>query len=286
MDLSIIIVSWNVREKLKENLEAIFSSRGGINYEVIVVDNNSQDGTADMVYKDFPRVKLVANDKNLGFARANNQAIRIAGGRYILLLNPDMKIFPDTFVDLLGWLENHPKADVTSVKLIDEAGEIVRHVRKFPNVWNQLAVILKIPHFFPSVLNGYILKKFDYSQDSIVDSVRGGFFVINSKIVDKIGLLDERFFLWFEEVDYCRRVKENGGEVWYCSAVECLDYVGQSFKQISSLKKQKYFRDSMLKYFAKWQPTWQNRLLKIFWPIGLFSAWLAGIFKLKSKAKT
>ena len=83
MDLSIIIVSWNVREKLRQNLEAIFASRGGVNYEVIVVDNNSQDGTADMIYKNFPRVKLIANDKNLGFARANNQGIRIASGRYV-----------------------------------------------------------------------------------------------------------------------------------------------------------------------------------------------------------
>ncbi len=286
MDLSIIIVSWNVREKLKENLQAIFDSRGGINYEVIVVDNNSQDGTANMVYNNFPRVKLIANKENFGFARANNQAIRIAGGRYILLLNPDMKIFPDTFIDLLGWLENHPQASVTGVKLISQSSDIIKHVRKYPTVWNQLVVILKLPHLFPLLLNGYILNKFDYSHDSIVDSIRGGFFVIKSETIDKVGLLDERFFLWFEEVDYCRRVRESGGEVWYCSAVECLDYVGQSFKQVSGMKKQKYFRNSMLEYFKKWHPTWQYKLLKLTWSIGLFLTWLGTIFKIKSKAKT
>jgi GT2 family glycosyltransferase len=294
MDVSIVIVSWNVREKLKENLLVLFKSEGDISFEIFVVDNNSHDGTAEMVKNKFSEVKLIVNKENLGFAKANNQAIKQAQGEFILLLNPDMRVLPDTLSNMVKWMRENKQASVASCRLIDERGSIIKHVRRFPTVWDQLAIILKLPHIFPSVLNKYLRVDFDYSKPAKADSVRGGFFMIRlrqcfgGQVRNALPapLLDERYFLWFEEIDFCRQVYKNGGEVWYAPAAECVDYVGQSFKQLPRGKAQRYFRDSMLKYFKKWHPAWQYRLLKAIWPIGMFITRAGEKARLKSKANT
>lgn len=285
MDLSIIIVSWNVREKLKDNLRALFGSKN-VSFEVFVADNNSADGTVDMVKKCYPQVRLIANQENLGFARANNQALRLAAGKYILLLNPDMRVFDDTLSNMISWMNWNEQAWVAGCKLVDEHGGLIRHVRRFPELADQLAIILKLPHFMPALLNRYLRRDFNYSKSSPVDSLRGGFFLIRREALEKVGRLDERFFLWFEEVDYCRRVKQAGGEVWYSAAAECIDLVGQSFKQLDRLKAQKYFRDSMLKYIKKWHSASAYWLLKLAWPVGLAITRLGERLKIKSRART
>jgi len=286
MDLSIIIVSWSVREKLRENLTALFKSEGDFNFEVFVVDNNSADGTAETIKKEFPGVKLIANKENLGFARANNQAIKYSTGRYILLLNPDMRVFGDTLDNMIGWMDDYKQASVAGCHLIDETGKTIRHVRNFPKLSDQLAIVLKLPHLFPSVLNKYLRSDFDYDRPAKVDSVRGGFFMVRSEAMGEIGLLDERFFVWFEEVDYSKRAANAGYEVWYTNAAECIDYVGQSFQQLKRGRAQRYFRDSMLKYFKKWHPAWQFRVLRLAWPIGIFITFVGNIFRLRPRTKT
>ncbi len=285
MDISIIIVSWNVKEKLKDNLRALYESQN-INFEIFVVDNNSADGTVDMVKKYYPQVKLISNQENLGFAKANNQAIKQAGGRYILLLNPDMRVFDDTLSNMFSWMNAHEDAWVVGCRLLDESARVIKQVRRFPTLEDQLAVILKIPHIFPGVLDKYLRNDFDYFKSNSVDSIRGGFFMVRSEVIKKVGLLDERFFLWFEEVDYCRRVKAAGGEIWYMPTAECIDLMGQSFKQVNLAVKQKYFRDSMLKYFKKWRPAYEYWILKMAWPIGMLIATAGERLKIKSKTKT
>jgi GT2 family glycosyltransferase len=284
--LSIIIVSWNVKEKLMENLAALYESAVDFDFEVFLVDNNSADGTALMVENDFPQTKLIANPDNYGFAKANNQAIKLAIGQYILLLNPDMRIFPDTLSNMVKWMDNKKTAFVAGCHLVDENNRTILHVRRFPEITDQLAIVLKLPHLFPNILNGYLRTDFDYSKEAKVDSVRGGFFMIRKSTIEKIGILDERFFVWFEEVDFCKRVKDKGGEVWYTPAARCIDHVGASFQQVAVSKKQMYFRESMLKYFMKWHPFWQLALLYLFWPIGFVIAWIVERLKIQGKAKT
>jgi GT2 family glycosyltransferase len=275
MDLSVIIVSWKVKEKLQANLEALFNSQGDFSYEVLVVDNNSEDGTVEMIKNNFPQVKLIANLENLGFAKANNQAMKQAGGNYILLLNPDMLVNPDTLDKALTWAKNNQQATVSSCRLIDEKGKTIKHVRNFPSLFDQLMIVLKVPHFLPFVLNKYLFSNFNYDKDAKVDSVRGAFFLINKKVWSEISgtnlpLLDERYFIWFEEVDFCKQVYQNGGEVWYSPDATCLDYVGASFGQIKVNTKQKYFQESMLKYFQKWHSFLEMMILKLFWQIVTF----------------
>lgn len=279
MDLSIIIVSWNVRDRLRDCLSRIFSSRNDFDFEVFVVDNNSADGTAEMVRQNFPQVRLIANADNLGFAKANNQAFRQSSGRYILLLNPDTLPDENTFDGLVRWLDNNAQADIAGARLLNEKGEVLRHVRRFPTLFDQAMVVLKVPHFFPSVLDDYLRRGFDYERAQKVDSVRGGFMAMRrsslSKIIgeerlEKGEVLDERYFLWFEEVDLCRTAREVGAEVWYTPAVSCVDFVGQSFSQVPRSATQRYFRASMLSYFKKWHPAWQVFILRMVWPIGIF----------------
>lgn len=272
MELSVIIVSWKVREKLKANLNALFNSQGDFKFEVFVVDNNSEDGSVEMINQEFPAVILIANQDNLGFAAANNQAIKKATGKFVLLLNPDMQVATDTLEKVLNWAVNNPQATVTGCKLISESGEIVKQVRRFPKLYDQLAVTLKLPHIFPAIINNYLCFDFDYEKAAKVDSIRGAFFLINRDRYEKISgrnlpLLDERYFIWFEEVDFCREVYKLGGEVWYTPAASCIDYVGQSFKQVKLKRKQQYVGDSLVKYFAKWEPKWQSQFLKIIWKL-------------------
>jgi len=275
MDLSVVIVSWNVRDKLKDNLQALFASRVDFSFEVFVVDNNSNDGSASMVSEFFPQVKLIVNKENLGFAKANNQAIKESSGEFILLLNPDMKVESDTLARSLSWTKLNNQAVVSGFKLVDGQGSVIKQVRRFPRLFDQLMIVLKLPHIFPGILDNYLLPDFNYEKDSKVDSIRGAFFLINRSAYEKISgeakpYLDERYFIWFEEVDFCRQVYKLGGEVWYSPAAQCLDYVGASFSQVKRGKTQKYFRDSMLKYFKKWEGRGDYLVLKLAWNFILF----------------
>ena len=276
MDLSIIIVSWRVKEKLRANLAALFQSETSFKYEVIVIDNDSGDGSVEMVRAEFSSVRLIVNSANLGFAKANNQAIKQAAGKFILLLNPDMLVEAGTIEKMFIWALANPQATVSGCKLLSTDGKIVAQVRRFPRLFDQLMIIGKLPHIFPGAVKKYLCAGFDYDKAARVDSIRGAFFLINTDSYHKIGgagqpLLDERYFIWFEEVDFCRQIYKLGGEVWYTPAAVCHDEVGASFRQVELSVKQGYFRASMLAYFQKWEPRWQAAILEAAWRlVGVF----------------
>jgi O-antigen biosynthesis protein len=293
-DLSIIIVSWNVKDKLRENLKALFESKTDFAFDVYVVDNNSEDGTDEMVKNEFPEVYLVENNVNFGFGKANNQVLRQIETKYALLLNPDMEVRQDTLQKQVDWMDKNPQAAVASCKLIDEKGETIKHVRRFPKFLDQAAIVLKIPHLFPNVLKKYIREDFDYKVAQKVDSVRGGFFMINLEKIKDLKMyltrtlpeFDDRYFLWFEEVDFCRQIYKSGGEVWYAPDAECVDFIGQSFSQLPRGQAQKYFQDSQLKYFKRWQPSWQYYILRVLWPVGRMMAVVGEKAGVKRKGKS
>ena len=161
MDLSIITVPWNVKNLVRKNLKYIFKNTSNIKFEVIAVDNDSRDGTTEMIRKEFPEVKSIFNDYNAGFAKANNQGIKISQGRYVLLLNPDMRVKPGTLETMVKWMDKHPEVGVAGCKLIKENGDIVPHVRHYPRLFDQAMVILKVPHIYPKVLDYYLWRNFD-----------------------------------------------------------------------------------------------------------------------------
>lgn len=276
MDLSLVVVSYNVKDRLQANLASVYNNQTNFSFEVLVVDNNSGDGSAMMVRNGFPQVKLIANSNNLGFARAVNQGIKEAQGDYILLLNPDMKLFPDSLEKIVQAAKANPQAVVLGGQLVDENGKVVFSVRRFPKLFDQLAIVWKLPHLFPGLINSYLMSAFDYQKSAAVDSARGSFFLINIAAWERISgeakpYFDERYFIWFEEVDFCRRVRQLGGKVYYTPQARVIDYVGQSFKQVERSQKQKYFRASMLQYFSKWHPRWQTMVLRVaWWPLCLW----------------
>lgn len=286
VDLSIITVGFKSREYVRALLESLFASRenmerANLTIEHFIIDNASGDGLIDMVKKEFvphcdERLTFVPiqNEMNFGFAKANNIGIRRARGRYVLLLNPDMRLKTDSLINLVAWMDSHQDAAISGGKLVNENNEIVPHVRRFPTLLDQTMILLKIPHLFPRVLDKYLAKDFNYEAASPVDSIRGSFFAIRRETIEKIGALDERYFIWFEEVDYCRMANEAGLQVWYTPSVTTVDFVGRSFALVGGLQKQKYFTDSMTKYFQKWNPklAWIIRTLK---PFALAIAWIA-----------
>jgi len=286
MDLTIITVPWKVRDLVSDNFSAIFANTKNIEFEVIAVDNDSQDGTVEMIAKEFPQAKVIANNYNAGFAKANNQGIAIAKGRYVLLLNPDMRVLPGTLENMVKWMDSHKDVGLAGCHLIKENGETVPHIRRYPGFCDQLAIVLKLPHIFPAILDDYLRKDFDYKKEAEVDSIRGSFFMIRREVIEKLGGLDELYFLWFEEVDYCRQVKNAGWKVMYTPTAECIDFVGKSFGLLKRGKSQDYFRESMIKYFKKWHPTWQYLVLKAAWPLGVTLATVGEKLKLKTNAKT
>lgn len=245
MDLSVVIVSWNVRDLLNKCLKTLFQHNTGNNYEVFVVDNASKDKSAEMVASEFPNVKLIASSENLGFAKGNNVAIKQASGRYILLLNPDTEFVEPMFDKMLAFFKEHPDADIVGCKLLNPDKTLQPSVRSFPTLYSSLVQLLKLHHIFPQqkILKKYLRLDMDYAKTQVVDQVMGAFLMYKKEL----GLLDEHYFLWLEEVDLCKRAKK----VYYTPLTSIIHYGGSSFKQVAAVAKQKIFYKSLWHYFKK-----------------------------------
>lgn len=276
MQLSVVTVTWNAAEKIKEQMQSVRDGCEKISFEQIVVDNGSKDDTADIV-RSFSHAKLITNAENTGFAAANNQGVKIASGDFILFLNPDMLVAKGSLDKLVEWLIQHPDAGLVSCKLTDEGGNFNPKAspRRFPTVFDQAALLLKLPHIFPKILDRYLMKNFEPEKEQEVDSVRGAFMLARKEIIERLGwAFDPRYFIWFEDVDLCREVKQMGYKVMYTPIVSCIDYVGQSFKKQETLWKQKNFTKSMLTYFQKWE-LWHKWIWIWFLrPMGIGLTWL------------
>ncbi|HRY63514.1 MAG TPA: glycosyltransferase family 2 protein, partial [Patescibacteria group bacterium] len=232
MDLSIIIVSWQVKDLLQKCLGSLYQYTSGLKFEVFVVDNNSLDGTIEMVRQEFPQVNLIVNTQNLGFARANNQALKLSAGRHVLLLNPDTEFFDNALGQIVELMDKNREWGIAGCKILNPDKTIQSSVRRFPGWFDQTLVLLKLHHlkFFKKSLNKYWAKDFDYETVSVVDQVMGAFFMIRHSVLDQLGLWDEKYFYWFEEVDYCRRAKDAGFQVVYTPDPVIIHHGAASFR--------------------------------------------------------
>lgn len=274
MNLSVITVTWNSAKLISEQIESVKTGCQNILFEEIVVDNGSTDETVKIVKEKYPSVKLVDNKKNLGFSASNNIAATMSSGEFLLFLNPDMRVAPGSLDKMVEWMRSRPDVGLASCKLVDEKGELNADAqpRRFPGLFDQLAIILKLPHLFPSILNNYMFKGFNADKEQEVDSIRGSFMIMRREVFEKLGFaFDPRYFIWFEDVDICREVKKLGYKVMHTPIISCVDYIGQSFKQRTTLWKQKNFTKSMLTYFQKWEPWYKWVFIAAFKPLGIFS---------------
>lgn len=182
MDLSIIILNWKVRDLLHKCLTSIFKYTSGLTFEVYVVDNDSGDGSVEMVRQEFPTVKLIVNDKNLGFAAGNNQALRQAGGDWLLLLNPDTELFNNALAEMVNVMKDRPGVAVLGPKLLNSDRSIQASVRRFPSLNSQIIIMLKLHHLLAwlPALKHYLAADFDYNREQSVDQVMGAAFFASS----------------------------------------------------------------------------------------------------------
>ncbi len=277
MNLSVITVTWNSAKLIGEQIESVKNGCQNLLFEEFVVDNGSIDGTADLVKQKYPWVKLIDNKKNLGFSASNNIGAKMSSGEFLLFLNPDMRVEVGGLDKMVEWMRNHKDVGLASCKLVDENGKLNADAqpRRFPNLFDQLAIILKLPHLFPSILNRYMFTDFDANKEQEVDSVRGSFMIMRREVFEKLGwAFDPRYFIWFEDVDICREVKKLGFKAMHTPIISCVDYIGQSFKQRTTLWKQVNFTKSMLQYFQKWEPWYIWMWIVIFRPVGIIMAWI------------
>lgn len=282
--ISFVIVNWNVRDVLRENLTRLFSCPTSVPFEVIVVDNASQDGSIDMLRQAFPQVHRIRNNDNRGFAFACNQGLAVAKGEIVVLLNPDMLVAPGVMEHVVEVLRSRNDVGVLGVSLKRPDGTRVESVRRDPGFIDQLAILLKLPHVFPSIVARYLARDFDYEKSQEVEQVRGSFFAFRREIVSRVGLFDAKnFFLWFEEVDFCKRVRQAGLKVWYSADVTCTDLVGRSFQQVSVWRKQAMLSQSLARFFWKWHPAWQALVISALRPLVIVVGMMIDAFHLRSK---
>jgi GT2 family glycosyltransferase len=228
--VSVIIASWNAREYLHQCLASLTSEACFYPMEIIVVDNASSDGSADYVARHYPNVVLIRNRENLGFARANNLGISASTGRYICLINSDVKVLPNCITGLVDFCQEHPKVGMVGPRMIGFDGILQRSCRGFPNLWNMFCRALALDTLFPGnkMLTGYSLTH--WKQDSLrpVDILFGCFWVVRREAVEQVGLLDEGFFIFSEDMDWCKRFWAHQWQVVFVPSSEAIHYGGAS----------------------------------------------------------
>jgi GT2 family glycosyltransferase len=226
-DVTVVLVSYNTVHLLGKVLGAIDSGRNGLSVQVIVVDNASSDGSAELLKDQYQNIELITNQTNIGFARANNQALTRARGRYVLLLNTDAFIAPDTLHKTISFMDANSKCGLLGVKLIGRDGSLQPSCRYFPTPWNLFLVSTGAARFFPRTR---LVDDMSWDHKSIreCDWVPGCYYLVRREAIEQLGLFDPRYFLYYEEVDHCRRLRHAGWSVCYYPFTEVMHIGGES----------------------------------------------------------
>jgi GT2 family glycosyltransferase len=251
--LSVVIVNYNVRHFLEQALRSVRKAMSGVEGEVWVVDNNSVDGSVQMVREKFPEVRLIANADNPGFAVANNQAIRQSAGEYVLLLNPDTLVEEDTFTKCLAFMDAHPDAGALGVKLIDGSGKYLPESKRgFPSPWVAFCKTVGLSSIFPRSrsFNRYYLGHLSENEMHEVDVLVGCFMFMRRAALDRSGLLDEAFFMYGEDIDLSYRIVQAGYRNYYLPDTKIIHYKGESTKK-GSLNYVRTFYQAMIIFARK-----------------------------------
>jgi N-acetylglucosaminyl-diphospho-decaprenol L-rhamnosyltransferase len=265
-DLSIVIVNWNVRDLLRHCLHSIFHlPTSNFQTEVIVVDSASSDGSVAMVEEEFSQVRLIANSENVGFTVGSNQGIAASRGRYVLLLNPDTEIVGDALATMVEYLDDQPQMGALGPQLLNPDGSIQPSRRRFPTLATAFFESTILQQWFPHnrVTRHYYMA--DQPDDEVqeVDWVTGACLLTRREAIENVGVLDEGFFMYSEELDWCRRAKERGWKVVYLPTARVIHHGGQSSEQVKSFQHIQFQR-SKIRYFRKHHGLWQAEVLRLF----------------------
>jgi GT2 family glycosyltransferase len=274
-DLSIIIVSWNVRELLRRCLHSILDapSDAGVQSQVIVVDNASNDGSPEMVRAEFPQVQLVTNKENRGFTAANNQGLDLSHGRHLLLLNPDTEVIGDALATMVRYLDEHPTVGALGPQLRYPDGSLQSSRRRFPTLLTALVESTVIQEWWG---DNRILRDFymaDTPDDHApstpegsvqpVDWVVGACLAVRRQAYEQVGGLDEGYFMYSEELDWCRRIADAGWRIIYLPTAAVIHHEGKSSEQVVPARHI-HFQSSKVRYFRKHHGAFQAGVLRWF----------------------
>ncbi len=231
MELSVIIVSFNVRYYLKQCLISVIKASENIDYEIFVIDNNSVDDSCLMIEKEFPEIVLIKNKTNIGFSAANNKAIKLAKGRFILLLNPDTLVENDTFTKCINFIDTHPDAGAVGVRMINGEGKFLRESkRSLPTPGTAFFKTFGFSYLFPRsrLFNMYYLSHIDSFETCQADVISGAFMFMRRETLNKTGLLDEDFFMFGEDIDLSYRFSQAGYNNYYFPDAQIVHFKGRS----------------------------------------------------------
>ena len=269
MDVSIIIVNWNTKGLLRDCLSSVYEHAGEVDYEIIVIDNASTDGSAGMVKNDFREVILIENSENRGFAAANNQGMVVAKGRYVLLLNSDTVVLDNSIANTMRFADENPQAAVTGCRVLNQDRTLQRTCFMFPSILNMLLSSTYLYKLFPK--NRFFGREqmtwWDRSDVRKVDVVTGCFMLVRREAIDQVGVMDERFFMYGEETDWCYRFWKKGWTVMFAPVGEIIHLGGQSAAQ-KPVAMIVQLRLSILKFIKKHYG----------WPAYLIARFLVALF--------
>ena len=274
VDISFIIVNWNTRDILKDCLDSIYKTVTDVDREIYVVDNNSTDGSQAAVKKSFPDVKLIENETNTGFAHANNQALSIMNGRFAVLLNSDTVLKENAIKKLLTFMTNTPCAGIAGVQLLNDDGSRQNSIDNFPSteteIFNKSVLRLLFPGKYPS-------KNRDFQNPIEVDSVIGACMIIRKEAMEEVGALDEDYFFFMEETDWCFRMYKKGWKVYHVPDAEVFHLSGYSKKKTPWKSQIEYYK-SLYKFFRKNSSPLSYFSFRILKPCKIFVNLILNIF--------
>lgn len=253
VDLSIIIVNFNVKAFLQNCLISIQRAVQNITHEIIVIDNASDDGSVEFIKKNFPNVKLIESKTNLGFSRANNLGLLQSSGKFICLINPDTLVQENTFDEMISFFKSNPNAGLAGCKILNPDGTFQLACRRsFPTPWVAFTKVVGLSKLLPKskFFSKYNLTYLNENETYEVDAVSGSFMFLRREVFDKIGGLDENFFMYGEDLDWCYRIKAGGYKVFYVHSTQIIHYKGESTRR-SSLDEVKVFYDAMRLFVSK-----------------------------------
>jgi hypothetical protein len=257
MKLSIIIVSWNTADILAQCLDSVFAHAPAVPFEVWVVDNASSDGSVAMVGQRFPQVKLLANTGNVGFATANNQAMRQCTGEYVLLLNPDTIVYADALARLVQFLDLNPQAGACGARLLNADGSLQHSCYPTPTLGREL---WRMFHLDGRIR--YHMDNWETNTPRPVEALLGACIMARRNILEAIGLMDESYFMFSEEIDLCYRIRQAGWQIYWLPQAQIVHLGGQSTRQV---KTEMFLRlyEGKLRYMRKHYGRFQTWLYKL-----------------------
>jgi O-antigen biosynthesis protein len=253
LDLSIIIVNYNVKEFLQNLIDSIKKASLNLTKEIIIIDNASDDGSVEFIKDKFPEVKLISNQQNLGFGKANNIGLKLASGKYFLLINPDTLVAEDTFEKMISFFESNSEVGLAGCKILNPDGSLQLACRRsFPGPWTSFTKVTGLSSLFPNnkIFARYNLTYLDENKSYEVDAISGSFMMMRKEVYQKVGGFDEQFFMYGEDLDLCYRIQKSGFKVYYVHSTQIIHYKGESTKR-SSLDETKVFYSAMHLFVKK-----------------------------------